>query len=99
MKREEFKNWLVKNYKDGKGMALHAAESRVSNAQKVEDAFGDFDKHYEVDKLASVVAQLAYPVRETRPLPRGIVIDGDYVTGMATLRQGVRRYIDFKKSE
>lgn len=99
MKREEFKNWLVKNYKNGKGMSLHAAESRVSNAQKVEEALGDLDAHYEADKLVSVIAQLAYSARETRPLPKGIVINGDYVTGMATLRQGVRRYIDFRASK
>lgn len=99
MKREEFKNWLVKNYKNGKGMAIHAAESRVSNAQKVEDALGNLDKHYEADKLASVIAQLGYSARETRTLPKGIAINGDYVTGMATLRQGVRRYIDFKESK
>lgn len=99
MKREEFKNWLVNNYKNGKGMGLHAAESRVSNAQKVEDALGNLDTHYEVDKLASVIAELGYSVRETRPLPKGIAINGDYVTGMATLRQGIRRYIDFRESK
>ena len=99
MKREEFKNWLVNNYKNGKGMDIHAVESRVSNAQKVEDALGNLDKHYETDKLASVIAQLAYSARETRPLPKGIVIHGDFVTGMATLRQGVRRYIDFRESK
>lgn len=99
MKREEFKNWLINDYKNGKGMALHAAESRVSNAQKVEDVFGDFDELFNENKLESVLELLRYGVRETKPLPKGIEIKGDYVTGMATLRQGVSRYIDFKRSK
>lgn len=99
MKREEFKNWLINNYKNGKGMGAGSAENRVSNARKVENAFGDLDQHFENDKLESVMILLQYSKGETKPLHKGIEIKGDYVDGMATLRQSVRRYLEFKISE
>lgn len=100
MKREEFKNWLINDYKGG--MEATAAESRVSNAQKVENAFGDLDIHFSNDSLAYVLEKLKYSKDDSdlnKELPKGIVIDGDYYTGMATLRQGVKRYLDFKNAE
>lgn len=99
MKREEFKSWLINYYKDGQGMEADASENRVSNAQKVENAFGDLDEHFASDKLASTLDRLKYSKEDAEnqtPLPTGIVIDGDYYTGMASLRQGVNRYLDYK---
>lgn len=99
MKREEFKNWLINDYKEGQGMDAGAAENRISNAQKIENAFGDLDDHFENDKLASTLDRLKYSKEDAEkqtPLPSGIVIDGDYYTGMASLRQGVNRYLDYK---
>ncbi|WP_100074507.1 hypothetical protein [Chryseobacterium camelliae] len=99
MKREEFKNWLINDYKEGQGMNAGSAENRISNAQKVENALGDLDQHFENDKLESLMIQLKYAKGETKPLPEGIDIKGNYVDGMATLRQSVRRYLEFKRSE
>jgi len=99
MKREEFKNWLINIYKEGQGMDSGSAENRVSNAQKVENALGDLDGHFDNDKLESLMRQLHYAKGETKPLLKGIDIKGNYVTGMATLRQSVRRYLEFKRSE
>lgn len=99
MKREEFKNWLTNDYKEGQGMDAGSAENRVSNAQKVENAFGDLDQHYDKDRLAFILEALKYPEGETKALPEGINIDGNPVTGMATLRQGVRRYLEFRRCE
>ncbi len=99
MEREEFKNWLINDYKEGKGMDSGAADNRVSNTKKVENAFGDLDTHFKDDKLASILDSLKYSKEDAEnqtPLPTGIVIEGDYYTGMASLRQGVNRYLNFK---
>jgi len=101
MKREEFKNWLINDYKQGIGVDVITAENRISNAQKVENAFGDLDEHFEKDHLQDFLEKLKYSKEDNNnsiPLPEGLSIDGDYYTGMATLRQGVRRYLDFRKS-
>lgn len=96
MQREDFKNWLINDYKQGKGMDSGSAENRVSNAQKVENVFGDFDVLYDKGHLESIIEELKYSISETKELPKGIIINGDYVDGMATLRQAVRRYFEFK---
>lgn len=99
MRREEFKNWLINSYNEG--MDEKAAESRVSNAQRVELVFGDLDECYKKDKLVYVLESLKYSQEDSRlnrKLPFGLEIEGDYYTGMSSLRQGVRRYIEFCNS-
>ena len=76
-----------------------SAENRVSNAQKVEIAFGDLDAHYDHDKLHDLLEMMKYSKEDEasfKLLPKGLVIDGDFYTGMATLRQAIQRYIEFK---
>lgn len=101
MQREEFKNWLINEYKEGQGIDEGSAENRVSNAQKVENAFGDLDTHYDKDKLENVLELIQYSKQdeaEQKALPKGLEIDGNWYNGLATLRQAVNRYFEFKTS-
>jgi len=98
MNRQGFKYWLLSSYKEGIGMDIISAENRVSNAQKVENAFGDLDNFYALDKLESVLKRLRYSKEDNesrRPLPEGINIEGDYYSGMSSLRQGINRYLEY----
>lgn len=99
MQREEFKNWLVNDYKNGEGMSEGSADNRISNAQKVENIFGDFDELYDQNRLEDILDLLKYSVddeKSCKELPKGLQIDGNKYDGMATLRQAVKRYLEFK---
>jgi hypothetical protein len=98
MKRESFKNWLI----NVAGLRESAANSRIGNCSTVENAFGNLDDHYDRDRLSIVLSQLQYSLedhRNNKPQHENLSIRGDLYTGLATLKQGVRRYFEFKEEE
>jgi len=95
MQRQEFKDWLI----DNKKYDITTANSRIGNCSTIEQAYGNLDEHYENDRLSSVLNWLIYSKKDKRedvkPQPP-LEIDGDVYTGLATLRQGLNRYLEFK---
>lgn len=91
---QDFSRWLAAN-----GYDPATAGSRASNLKRVEDAYGDLDHHFAVDRCASVLAALAYTTADkdrARPNPSTISIDGDTYNGLATLRSALKLYIRFQ---
>lgn len=97
MLRNEFKEWLI----DVKKLKENAANDRVSNAEKVNKVY-DLDKEYAKDKCKSLIKLLKYSAEDVRvgnPPKCDIIINGNYYTGLATLRQAVYRYVEFLNSK
>jgi hypothetical protein len=98
MKTNEFITWLTNEKKIKPLVAL----SRASNCRKVEKEYGDLDSHYELDKGVALLTLLKYSKedeRQKRPTKSNIILEGNIYNGLATLRQAIRRYIEFKEIE
>jgi len=94
MRGAAFNDWLNRRFP----RSVHTVQSRLSTALRVEAKFGDLDSHFARDGLATVLSQLEYSSDDkskNRPNPSPVTIDGDLYTGLASLRQAVRRYQDF----
>lgn len=85
MERESFYKWL----KEIKGYQENTVSSRVSNCQRIEEVYGDLDKHYYEDRLASIN-------NDFNNLNHKIKINGNYSNGTSTLKQALNLYIEFK---
>jgi hypothetical protein len=95
MKTDDFRSWL----KESRNYSNHTTTSRISNCKKVETAHGDLDQHFIRDKGMSLMGLLAYTThdeRENAPARHRVVITGKLRTGSVTLRQAVRRYMEFR---
>lgn len=100
MRRSEFEIWLANIYvtKNGRRMGSRSRSSRVSNCIRVETYEGDLDDHFAVDQLESLLAKLKFGNAAAQPgnRPRHTIpINGNPVTGTATLRAAVRLYQSF----
>lgn len=95
MQREEFKKWLITEKK----YDLTTINSRISNCSTIEQAYGDLDEHFTNDRFTQIMSSLKYSRQDERdgilPTPP-LVIDGVVYDGLATLRQGLNRYSEFK---
>ena len=95
MQREEFRNWLIIEKK----FDTNTVNSRVGNCSTIEQAYGDLDEHFENDRFSQIMTFLKYSRQNERDglLPiEPLVIDGVIYDGLATLRQGLNRYSEFK---
>ncbi|QXP79821.1 MULTISPECIES: DUF262 domain-containing protein [Winogradskyella] len=94
MQREEFKKWLT-----DKGYDSTTVNSRIGNCSTIEQAYGNLDDQYNKDSLHSISTYLKYSKQDERddikPHPP-LEITGDIYKGLATLRQGLSRYTEFK---
>ncbi|MBD5302245.1 MAG: hypothetical protein HDS16_04510 [Bacteroides sp.] len=93
MKRE-FKNWLTEQY----GLQENAANSRTSNISTIEKYYGDIDRLIAEGKADALLSDLSYSTddeRNNRAPAHNIPIDGNIRTGSATLKQALRRYMEF----
>ena len=79
MKKEEFRNYLYNR------MSYAPASNAISRCNRVEKYYGDLDFHYDQDKCHS----LLYGDLEL------ININGDRYTGIASIKNAIRRYCDF----
>lgn len=95
MKREEFKKWLQIKLKNKKTI-----DNRLSNAAKVDKVY-DLDQEYAKDSCETLLSALEYSKDDylSGVAPQcGIIIKGNYYTGLSTLRQAVRLYVEFLDS-
>lgn len=81
MKKEEFRNYLYHR------MSYAPASNAISRCNRVEKYYGDLDDHYSKDKCHS----LLYGNLEL------IDINGDRYTGVASIKNAIRRYCDFRE--
>jgi hypothetical protein len=95
MQTSAFKTWLAQQY------TRNSAASRYSCAKRVEENYGDLDRHYDEDGLASVLEQLAYSLTDAkanRPNPTSLKISGNPYSSLNSFKTGVRSYKAFRDS-
>jgi len=93
MREQEFKNWLRNKYEE------NVCNARIANCKNIEKYYLDLDKQYSKDKCESLMALLSYSKADERnklPPLHIIPINGDILTGSATLKQAVKRYVEFR---
>ncbi|MCQ2234308.1 MAG: hypothetical protein MJZ24_06170 [Paludibacteraceae bacterium] len=97
MDKEGFESYLLKRY-NNKNVVANA----ISRCNRVENSLGiDLDGEYVRDRCGKLIDLLFYTKEDEdlcTPLPRGIIINGNYFNGMASLRNAVRRYVEYCES-
>ena len=97
MNENDFKIWL-----EEKGLAPNTVSARISNAKRIEQYLGDLDDLFSAPEKDKVLEQFNYTTadeREGRPNPSPVPIDGDWRTGLATLRSALELYRDFLETQ
>lgn len=92
MKRA-FRAWLERRYRP------KVVESRVSNCKRVEGYYGDLDAIYDTRRMGALASVLTYSAddeRVGRKNPSEIPINGNVREGLATLRNAVMLYKQFR---
>lgn len=75
--------------------------AQMHRAGRVEQHHGDLDQHYEADRMAGLIALLTYSTedeRHKRPNPSRIPFDGDIRSNLASYRDAIKRYRQFRDS-
>jgi hypothetical protein len=93
-----FRAWLKDRF------PTNVAQSRLSNAIRIEEAYGDLDEHYAKDKLDRVLSDLEYSSddQEQRVLNRSKIRfspGADVYNGLNTLRSATRLYVEFREKD
>ena len=92
--RPKYREWLEQQrYSDG------AVRTQISRAEKVEECYGDLDRHYEDDRLQSVISELKYSKedeRQNKPNPSKIHFKGDIRNNLASYRSATNLYRRFR---
>lgn len=95
--KSTYKKWLEQQrYSDG------TVNTQVSKVKKVEENYGDLDRHYEDDRLQSVISELKYSKedeRQNKPNPSKIPFEGNIKDGLASYRSAAKRYRKFRDEE
>ncbi len=91
-----FRAWLKDRF------PTNVAQSRLANAIRVEEAYGDLDEHYARDKLNRVLADLEYSSDDQEQgVPNRSKIrfspGANIYDGLNTLRSATRRYVEFRE--
>ena len=101
MQIESFRAWL-----EQRGLSQSSATARISNVTRVEAHYGDLDGHYAKDyakdRLARILRQLQYTADDERrnaPNPSKIPIDGNLRNGLATLKQAINLYSEYREAD
>ena len=95
MRENDFRDWLSR-----RGHEERTIGARISNIRRIEQFIDDLDEALERSSKDGLLAQFAYSTedeRQQRSNPSPVPIDGDLRTGLATLRQAIRLYDDFRK--
>lgn len=97
MKFDAFRDWLSKQ-----GHQTSSIETRVSSLRRVEHFFGDLDGAFDPESRENIFAQFAYSMedeKDGRPNPSPVPIDGNLREGLASLRQALSLYDEFRNGE
>lgn len=93
MKIKEFEKWLV----EVKAQKPTTAHTRANSVEKIASEY-DVDKYYVDGKKKDLIDLFNYSKkdRDLGVKPRGAIkIDGDYYTGLASLKQALKLYYEF----
>ncbi|MGH9511473.1 MAG: endonuclease NucS domain-containing protein [Terriglobales bacterium] len=94
--RADYKQWLERQ----KYQAA-TIQAQIYRVQRVEEYHGDLDEHYAQDRMASLIEALRYSTddqRRNRPNPSKIPIEGNIRNNLASYRDAVKRYREFRDS-
>ena len=100
MRMDDFADWLRDTYRTRAGTLLEQRpqSDAKSRCKRVEDAEGDLDGHFACDGLRGLLQRLTYSTADAangRVPAHHIQIDGNPVTGTASLRTAIRLYQQF----
>ncbi len=95
--RGGYGDWLQANFQAG------TRTTQLSQARRLEDTYGDLDEHFERDKFASILANLAYSAADKaagKPSPSKIPVEGNKLyESLAHLRSALGYYGRFRAAE
>lgn len=95
--RDGYGDWLQANFQSG------TRTTQLSQARRLEDTYGDLDAHFERDKFASILADLAYTAADKsagKSNPSKIPIEGSKLyESLAHLRSALGYYSRFRAAE
>ena len=95
--KSTYKKWLEeRRYQKG------TVNAQIYRAKKVEECYGDLDRHYENDRLQSVISELKYSKedeRQNKPNPSKIRFRGNIRNNLASYRNATERYRKFRDEE
>ncbi len=97
VREDIFRDWLHR-----RGHQDRTIGARISNVRRVEQFIGDLDEALDNEGKESLLSKFAYSTedeRQQRPNPSPVPIDGDLRTGLATLRQAIGLYDDFRNDD
>ena len=96
---------LESNFRDYLSNARNFKETtingRIASCRRVELYEGNLDQHFDNDQCRSLLRRLTYSAEDRnqqRPLKHSIPINGNVVTGSATLKRAVILYVQFRGS-
>ncbi len=98
MQKDKYENWLRSNFEQ------KTVSTQLSQARRIEGAYGDLDEHFDRDGFEHILRDLEYTKadkRLNRPNPSKIVFDTENIyEGLAHLRSALTGfYSDFRNSE
>lgn len=96
MNREGFKCWLIKE----KALKESTASSRVSNVGRIDNEY-DLNDEYASDRLVGLMERFENAIREAKEGldPNiDIEINGDYCTGLSTLKSALSLYTEYMRT-
>ena len=94
MKETKYRQYLEKNdYQE------NTIKAQIYRVKRVEEFHGDLDEHYAQNRMASVIEELKYSIddqRNNRPNPSKIPFKGDIYNNLASYRNAVEYYRNFR---
>ena len=97
MLESDFRNYL-RNATTLKETTIRA---RIASCRRVERCEGDLDQHFDSDQCRGLLWRLTYSAEDRnqeRPPKHNIPINGNVVTGSATLKRAIILYVQFRGS-
>lgn len=97
MQEDAYKAWL-----DAQPITDKTTGNQISRIHRLEAAFGNLDIAFDADALVGVLAALKYSrddFKSGKPLPAGIIAQGNHYKTMATLRHAANKYRMFRLAQ